>query len=268
MKKNKKKSIIVTGIIIIVLIIIALALFLINGQRLNTNSTTVNKLYNYLGSNDLDRCSGLNVYGEELITYDDIDNATRLCNAYILLEEECLEEVIIEEDKDKENVCKFDDFTYATDKYEEDECTLTKITKEDLNNTYHKLYGKDISETDEFLIDYSTVCNFKDDAYYCGLLETFTKTFGLEPYTFRAIKEAYKKGDKIIIYDYFIKIANYECYNSYTGKTANNNCTNELPEDENYDFIDYDFIKKYGTEYKHVFKKQNDNYYWVSSEPI
>ena len=28
-------------------------------------------------------------------------------------------------------------------------------------------------------------------------------------------------------------------------------------------------MKKYGTEYKHVFKKdKNDNYYWVSSEPV
>ena len=268
MKKSKKKNTIITGIIIILLIIIAFTLFLFNGQRLNTNSTTVSKLYSYLGGNDLELCSGLNLYGEELITYDDIDNKTRLCNAYLLLEEDNLEKIVLEEDKDEENICKLDNFTYATDNYEEDECTLTKITKESLNTIYHKLYGKDISETDEFLINYNTVCNFKDGAYYCGLLKTFTKTLGSEPHTFRAIKEAYKKGDEIIIYDYFIKIANYECYNSYTGKSINNNCTNELPEDDNYDFIDYDFIKKYGTEYKHIFKKQNNNYYWVSSEPI
>lgn len=268
MKKNKKKNIIITGIIIIFFIIIIIAVILFNGQKLNTNSTIVNQLYDYLGSSDLEICSGLNVYGEELVTYDDINNATRLCNAYVLLEESKMEEVILEKDEDDEEICTLDDFTYATDNYEEDECTLIKISEENLNSAYKKLYGKEIEENEEFLINYNTICNFKNDTYYCGLLETFTKTFGSEPHTFRAIKKAYKKGDEIIIYDYFIRIANYECYNSYTGKTTNNNCTNSLPENDNYDFVDYDFVKKYGTEYKHIFKKQNNYYYWVSSEPI
>src|SRR5690625_2221933 len=102
MKKNKKKNIIITGIIIIFFIIIIIAVILFNGQKLNTNSTIVNQLYDYLGSSDLEICSGLNVYGEELVTYDDINNATRLCNAYVLLEENKMEEVILEKDEDDE----------------------------------------------------------------------------------------------------------------------------------------------------------------------
>lgn len=64
-----------------------------------------------------------------------------------------------------------------------------------------------------------------------------------------------------------MKIVNGECYSSYVNGTTNNNCTNELPENEDDYNIDYDFLRKYGTLYKHTFKQSGDTYYWVSSIP-
>ena len=48
-KSIKKKDLITIGIIIIVLLIILLAIFLFKGQKLDTNSTLINNLYNYYG---------------------------------------------------------------------------------------------------------------------------------------------------------------------------------------------------------------------------
>lgn len=265
--KVKKKDIITGGIIIIVLIIIFLAIFLFKGQKLDANGTLVNNLYQYLGSDDLEMCNGLQVYADASVTYDDLDNSTKMCMAYKTLNNsqtntESYDKV------DDENICNIsENITFATDNYEEDVCTVSSIASTDLNASYQKLYGQDLPAESEFMINYNTICYNEDDTYYCGLPETYTKTFGAEPYTYRVIKDAYKKGDEIIIYDYFLKIVNGECYSSYVGKTTNNNCTNELPDSpEDYN-IDYDFLKKYGTLYKHTYKQSGDSYYWVSSTP-
>lgn len=264
--KIKKKDLITIAIIIIILIIILLTIFLFKGQKLDVNSTLINNLYTYLGSNDLEECNGLQVYGNKEINYDNLDNETKLCTAYRLLDEKGINSNDYDGNEDK--ICTINnDIIFATNNYEDDVCTVEEISKENLNNTYKKIFGKDIDDNSEFLINYNTVCYNNDDTYYCGLAETYTKTFGSEPHTYRAIKEAYKKGDEIIIYDYFLKIINGECYSSYVDGVINNNCTNELPENEENYNIDYDFLKKYGTLYKHTFKQSGDSYYWASSIP-
>lgn len=264
--KIKKKDLITIAIIVVILVIILLAIFLFKGQKLDANSSLVNNLYNYLGSNDLEVCNGLQVYSNEEVNYDVLGNETKLCTAYRLLDEESKSSNDYE--GNEENTCSIsDNIVFATNNYEDDVCTVEEVSKDELNNTYKQVFGKDISEDGEFLINYNTVCYNSGDNYYCGLAETYTKTFGAEPHTYRTIKDAYKKGDEIVIYDYFLKIVNGECYSSYVNGTTNNNCTNELPENEDDYNIDYDFLRKYGTLYKHTFKQYGDTYYWVSSIP-
>mgnify|MGYP004485756019 FL=1 len=129
------------------------------------------------------------------------------------------------------------------------------------------MFGSDISEYKQFQYDGATICYVKDDAYYCGLSETFTYSIGAEPHTYRAIKDAYKKGDELIIYDYFLKVINDECFTSYMDATKNDKCSTNYSELTNKDMT-YKFLKKNGTLYKHTFKKDGKSYYWVSSKPV
>ena len=177
-----------------------------------------------------------------------------------------IEEVKIDKTK-KGNICKLDDeLIFATDNYEDKICTLTKLNKDEVNNEYKNMFGSDISEYKQFQYDGATICYVKDDAYYCGLSETFTYSIGAEPHTYRAIKDAYKKGDELIIYDYFLKVINDECFTSYMDTTKNDKCSTNYSELTNKDMT-YKFLKKNGTLYKHTFKKDGKSYYWVSSKP-
>ena len=46
----------------------------------------------------------------------------------------------------------------------------------------------------------------------------------------------------------------------------NSSCTSEFKSNSK---INYNFLKKYGTLYKHTFKKADkDSYFWVESEPV
>ena len=117
----------------------------------------------------------------------------------------------------------------------------------------------------DFQLDGANICYYDNDNYYCGLSEQFTYTFGAEPHTYRAIKKAYKKGNKIIIYDYFLKTINDECYKYFTSDDKNDKCSKKLKEVKE---VDYSFLKKYGSLYKHIFQKNGDTYKWVSSEVV
>ena len=61
-----------------------------------------------------------------------------------------------------------------------------------------------------------------------------------------------------------LKVVNNECLTSFTGNTKNDECSTDYNEDTK---INYSYLKKYGTRYKHTFKKSGDDYYWVKSEP-
>lgn len=270
-KKTKKKinwkGIIKSAIAIILIVGIILVCFrLIKGKTLDTNTSEINDLYTYLGQNDLSYCTGLSTYSDERIDYDTLENKDRICNAvaYLYAKEDS---TLIKIDKTKKNsTCSLnDDIIFATDNYEEDTCSLYRFDKEKIKDKYKAIYGHDYEDDETFNLNSTTICYPYEDYYYCGLSETFTITVGAEPATYRSIKEAVEKGNKLIIYDYFIKIANGECYTTYTEDTTNNNCTTDYKADTN---IDYGFIKKNGTYYKHTYKKGDDgNYYWVSSVP-
>ena len=65
------------------------------------------------------------------------------------------------------------------------------------------------------------------------------------------------------MYDYFLKVINDECYTSFMTNDKNDKCSKKYDNKKN---IDYNFMKRYGVVYKHIFQKDGDNYYWVSSE--
>lgn len=269
MSKNKKKikiNMVILVVILFVAIVGLILYFTLNGKKLDTNSTQINELYSYLGSNDLEVCNGLSIYSEKEINYDNIDNNIRICNAYSLLDID--ETSIVKIDKTKKNnTCSINEnIKFATDNYEDDICTITKIESEKINEQYKKMYGKEIENYEQFQLNPTTICYYDEEGYYyCGLSESFTYTIGAEPQTYRTIKKATKKDDEIIIFDYFMKVINNECFTTYDGDNKNNNCSNIFNEDTN---VDYDFLKKYGTLYKHTFKESNGSYYWVKSEPV
>ena len=263
MKKNKV-IILLSGIIVLLLVVIVV-LLIKKGIPINANGKTVKELYSYVGNSDLEKCEGLVFYSDGKVNYDNLSNEAKICLAYSQVNEEDKTETKLDKNK-KGNTCTLkDDFVFATDNYEDKICTLSKTNKDLVNENYKKMFGKEIDTYDKFQLDNTTICYLDEDSYYCGLSEEYTYTIGADPHTYRVIKDTFKKNDEIIIYDYFLKVVNDECYTSYVKDSKNDKCTKAL---ENKKNVNYKFLKKNGTKYKHVFKKDNNNYYWVSSEKI
>ena len=265
--KNPDSQIMRAGLlhkILIILVIIVVIIFMFKSKSLNPESDDITKIYNYLGTNDLDICNGLYAYDENEVNYDTLDNKWRICNAYNNLN--VGEETVIKIDKTKkDNNCRVgENITFATDNYNSDVCTISKVSSEEVNSEYKKIYGRDIENYETFDYNDTTICYYEDDYYYCGLKESYTTTIGAEPSTYRSIQKAVQNDDEIIIYDYFLKVVNNECLTSFTGNTKNDECSTDYNEDTK---INYSYLKKYGTRYKHTFKKSGDDYYWVKSEP-
>lgn len=267
-KRIKGKQIAKIAFILLIVVTLILLVFMIfKGKIISSNSSLVNELYTYLGQNDLTYCEGLSTYDDKKVNFKTLDKATQLCNITAgLYAENDLTTMKIDKSK-KNNTCSIeDDFVFATDNYEDEVCTIYRIETKKIEKKYKEVYGKEIESPNSFNLNSTVVCYPGEEYYYCGLAETFTVTVGAEPETFRSIKQATEKNNKIIIYDYFIKIVNEECYTSYMGDTKNSSCTSEYSADTK---INYNYLKKYGTLYKHTFKKaKNDSYYWVESEPV
>ena len=271
-KTNKKKKINILQdkillILLIILAILSITIIIVKvvmHNHLDTESKLVTELHNYFNSKDLGNCDGLFNYAEDKIDYDKIDAETKLCLAYQKSEIKVLETKTLKPAK-KKNTCTKDGMKFRVDE-EKNECSYKIIEKSEIEKTYKKLYGKNIENDESFKIDNLNICYLKDDKYYCGLSETFTYTLGNESVIYRVMEKAIEKGSDIIIYDYFAKVNNEKCFKTYTTSTINENCTTEYKKHKE---INYKFMKKYGTEYKHIFKKAEDgSYYWVSSEPI
>lgn len=261
--KNKKSIVIFITIVLLITIGIIVMLWW-QGKKLDTDSELVTELYTYIGNNDLQVCDGLVTYGEEKVGFDDIDNNLRICSAYSLLELDEGSTIKVDTTK-KDNTCSIgNNIVFASDNYEDDICTITKISSDLVNEQYKKMYGKDIENYEQFQYNDTTVCYYEDGYYYCGLSESYSLVVGGEPHTYRSIKKATLKNDELIIYDYFLRITNNECYMSYMGENINKDCSNVYSDNQD---IDYRFLRKYGQLYKHTFSKMNDSYYWVSSEP-
>lgn len=259
-QKNKKILI----IIICSIAVIGGLFILFYHENLNPESDKVNNLYNYLGDNNIKECNGLITYDEKEITPSNLENSSKLCNAYVLVDSSKIVNMKIDKTK-KEDTCKVDDDTiFSTDEKDNTVCSLTKLDYSELATAYKAMYGEEISANDDFQLNYNTICQYSDNAYYCGSSEQYTLTVGSEPTIYRTIKKAVEKGSTITIYDYFLKVLDNKCYTSFTGTTENTKCTSNI--DSN---IDFTTIKKYGTLYKHTFKKDADgNYHWISSKPI
>lgn len=279
MKKeiNKKKNnvfqdrlLLVLIIILIILSIVIVVLKITTRNYLDNNDKLVSELHNYFNSEDLGNCEGLFTYAEDKITYDKIESETRLCIAYQKAEINDVETGTIKATKKKET-CTLDGMTFRIDE-DSKECLYTKVKKEIIDNSYKKLYGKEIENNEEFRVDNTHICYLKDDYYYCGLSEVFTYTLGNESLIYRVIDKAIDKKETIEIYDYFIRLSGNSCFKTYTTNTINSECSEEYKNNDKYQEkknINYKFMKHYGTKYKHIFNKADDGtYYWVSSEPI
>lgn len=262
MKRDKKDYLIIALIIIIILL--GIILVIVKSKRIDAKDPLATKLYSYLGSNDLEVCEGLISYSDALVKYDNIKPTTRICMAYSVLDKKETTTMKLDKEK-KQNVCKMgENITFATDNYENDICTVTKIEASKINSIYQEIYGKEIESYDKFNLNSATICYYNENNYYCGLSENFTYTIGAEPHTYRSIKKIEEKKDNIVIYDYFLKVVDNTCYQNYNGTTKNDKCSKKYKENK----VNYQFLKKYGTEYKHTYKKNGENYYWVNSEPV
>lgn len=265
--KNKKRSDNLLIVMLIILIVIPIIMFfvrLINGKNLKIDNELVVELHNFFNTEDLGLCGGLFNYSEEKIKYDDISIETKKCLAYQKADIKNIEEETYNSDKGK-NTCTQEDMIFRTDE-NSNKCTITKIDRNIIDDTFKKLFGKDIKDNDSVKVDNSHICYVKDDYYYCGLSETITYVIGAESTIYKVIQKAVEKSNTVEIYDYFVKINENTCYKTYTTATENSNCTEEYKNNQN---INYSFMKKYATRYKHVFKKiDKDTYYWLSSEPL
>lgn len=260
--KKKDKLIVSLSVIIVILVVIILVLLIKKGLPINSKNSIVTNAYQYVSNKDLEKCNGLVMYSKDKVTKDTLDNTTKICLSYALLDVKG-EEVKLDKNK-KSNTCTLkDDSVFAIDNYEGDICTVSKISKDEVHKQYKKLFGEKLKTDESFKLDNVSICYFSDDSYYCGLSEKYTYILGAEPHTYRTIKNSYKKNDKLIIYDYFVRVINDECYESFMTNDKNDKCTKQYDSKKD---IDYNFMKKYGTVYKHTFQKDGDSYYWVSSE--
>ena len=261
--KKKNKLIVILSIIIVILVVVVIVLFVKKGRPISSNGELVKELYSYIGNEDLEKCGGLVFYDKEKIDYDKLSEETKICLAYIKVNDDKREELKIDKGKQK-NLCSLKDgLVFATGNYEDKICTLSKTKSDLISEKYEELFGKTIEDYKNFQLDNVSICYYDEDSYYCGLSESYTYVFGAEPHTYRAIRSSFKKGDEIIIYDYFLRTINNDCFTNYVSDDKNDVCSKAL---ENKKDVNYKFLKKYGTKYKHVFKKDNDKYYWVSSE--
>lgn len=260
----KKKNIILMVIAVFILLGIIIAFLIINGLPVSSNSKLVKELYSYVGSSDLSLCGGLVAYSDNEVKSEDLSEEVKFCLAYTSLNSDS-SKVTLSKEK-KENVCNLTkDKIFATDNYEDDICTLDKVSKDTLNEKYQDMFGSSIGEYIDFSLDGVSICYYNDDAYYCGLKKEYTYTFGAEPHTYRVIKSSYKKGDKVIIRDYFLKVIDNECFSSYMERNELETCSKNIL---NIDDMNYKFLRKNGITYEHTFKKGTYGYYWVSSKKI
>ena len=235
-------------------------------QNLDTNSTKVTNLYAYLGDNNIKECNGLSNYDANEVNKDTISEDMKICNAYVLVDSSKIVTVKIDKTK-KANTCKIDnDTVFATDNADETICTLNKLDINEIKNAYKAIYGSDLEDYKDFQFNYNTICQYSSEAYYCGSSQQYTLTVGAEPTIYRTMKKAVEKGNDLYIYDYFLKVIDNKCYTNYTGTDEIAKCSDVIANTKD---INYNFLKKYGTLYKHTFKKDADgNYYWVSSKPM
>lgn len=267
MKKNLKYILVaICGIAIIIAVLIT------SDKNLKVDSKEVGELYNKLGVVDINRCGGLNTYNNKEITYDDISNENRLCMAYYQITNKNLPNLtakVTETNESGTKICKIGDITLSAND-NEDTCSYEEINIKDLQEAYKNLYGKDLKDNESFYISAKNACYKEGEKYLCGTAETYKMSIAPDSNTYRVINKAIKKlnGD-IIIEDLFLKISENTCYTKQSASDKNEDCAKEI-KDKNIAGLSDDeiiaLVKKYGTTYKHTFKKQGKTNYWYKTE--
>ncbi|MBQ6840755.1 MAG: hypothetical protein IJO63_01385 [Bacilli bacterium] len=222
-------------------------------------------LYSYLGDSNLDYCGGMVFYDD--VSQDTMDNTTKLCLAYKLIDKNKISSDTLTKEK-KKKLCKFTkDKMFRTDE-EGEVCTVFTFSAEDLDKAYYTMFGKDIEENADFSINGIQNCFFDEEEgrYVCGASEIQTLQMGWAPTVYRVVTKVKKKNHKIYLYDNFISLNSGKCYMNTNGSIENTECTNQLKDTKKYDV---DFVIDYGQKYVHVFEKNKEgNYYWISSSPV
>ena len=276
MVKNKKKiSVIVNdnlfmiiSCLIFITIIILFVNYFNNRSNIDPNSDLINELHNYFKTDEIDSCNGFLNYSTEEVNNENISVKNKLCLAYQKADYREYESEKIKKIA-KAEICKKDNMIFRITE-DTEECVINKIPKEIIDNSYKKLFGQEISDNSEFYIDNLNICYLKDDYYYCGLAETYTYILESPSEIYRNIRKVIskEKSSEIQIYDYFLKTTDSKCYLNYTTLNTNENCNKIVAKNKEKE-LNYGFVKKYGTEYIHTYKKANDGtYYWVSSKPV
>lgn len=264
MSKSSNKTVLIISIGILIILIIV-SFFLLKDKTLDLNGREVTELYQILGTEDIYHCGGLNVYDENAVTLKDLEQKNTLCMAYYNsenLKSETLK--VTEKNKNKEDICRLgENVTFLANKKT---CKYYKISKDELNNNYEKLYGEKINEYKDFSISSNETCFLEGDYYYCGEGETYTYSLSPETTIYRLLNKAQKQvnGD-VTIYDYYLKISDNKCYIS-NNNLEDSECSEELKKQKEVK-INEEFVKKYGKLYKHSYKKNNNSTYWIKSEP-
>lgn len=218
-----------------------------------------------------------NFYIDELVTYNDLSDESKLYYAYQQLEDierkwfnNCdeLSGYYLNE-KSISQICKSNPLIIKKD-YSSEEWFFNNVTKEKLEEAYQNLYGidKQLPKKD-FAMSYIGRCIYsseKDD-YLCykvtgsntSLNETKTK-----------IIKVIKYHDYIEIYDKYIWIENKYQGTQYKQDYYKSHLKKEIIVSKTTptSTIDEKIIDS-GALYKHIFKKDSkNNYYWYSSERI
>ena len=260
MKKSLKGIIIVVVVIILTII----GYYVFKEKTLKTDSNEIKELYSFLGSNDLSICNGLMIYSDKEINVDSLSEQDKLCIAYSLMDSEKISNLKITPEKEKN--CNISDaIDFPIDDKDANMCNVTKFAVQDIKDNYKKIYNQELVNLSSFNYDIRYICKSDGEYYYCGSLEEFTITVGSEPKVYRSIEKAVEKDNTIEIYDYFLRVINKECYSDYVTEIKNDKCTSKFEEEK----VNYKFLKKNGTHYKHTYvKDSNGNYHWSKSEPI
>ncbi len=269
-KKDKNPDYVLIGLIVVLIIVLGVLVFtkIASRNTYKTDDELVVELHDYFSTKSLEDCNGLFNYSNTKVNSSEIDNATKLCVAYNksnLKDSTSNTHNVDEKAKEDRQICTVDGMVFKADEGTKN-CTVQEIAKNKINSTYKKIFGSDAEEIESFKTDSTHICYLKDDKYYCGLSEKFDIIVGNDVTVYRVVDSAKEDDGTLTMYDYFIRKVLNDCYNNYTTQDTNAICTKNLKGQKD---LDYDFVKKYGVKYKHIYKKASDgSYYWVSSEPV
>ena len=104
--KKKDKLIVFLSIVIVILVVVILVLLIKKGLPINSKNSIVIDAYKYVSNSDLERCNGLVMYNKDKVTKDTLENTTKICLSYNLLDEKS-EEVKLDKNKNSLSLPEF-----------------------------------------------------------------------------------------------------------------------------------------------------------------